>query len=216
MNSFSVKKYLFKEQLYVFFKFYKKKKFILADLSLLFFSFFYNPYRVSRKFLKKRFFGKNIYAYGETPLSTMEKIIKYAGICSKDTILDLGAGRGKVCFWLSCFLDCKVYGIEQVPLFSYLGKIIVKVFKIKNLIFLNKDMLAVGKLDAKIAYLYGINLTKQEILKLVEHYKYIDTFITISFALSDYIQGVYRISDKFLVSFPWGTAHCYINKKIFI
>jgi len=73
-------KYLFlKEQIFVFFKYYKNIKFAFADSFLLIFSFFYNPYRTSRKFLKKKE-KKDLHMYGETPVSTFEKIIRRSNI----------------------------------------------------------------------------------------------------------------------------------------
>ena len=78
-------------------------KFAFLDLTFLVIYLFFNPYKISKKFLlsKKK---KNIHIYGETPISTIAKIAKECEISSKDHIIELGSGRGRCCFWFSTFL----------------------------------------------------------------------------------------------------------------
>src|ERR1700722_13009935 len=95
-------------------KYYHNPIFRKADLSLLLSYFLESPFDISKQFLKKKG-EKNIYAYGETPLTTLEFISDECHITSNDTVFELGCGRGRTCFWLNSFIHCKVVGIDIVP-----------------------------------------------------------------------------------------------------
>lgn len=195
-------------------KYYSNKKFLFFDLGFSFVYLFLNPYRISRKFLEKKT-HKKIYDYGETSLIQMEKISKLFNISSKDTFLELGAGRGKVSFWLYFFLNIKVIAIEQIPIFVKIANFFIKLFKIKNIKFLCTDMFDFDMQNIDIIYLYGATLPSEKIKMLINKFKKLPNrvkIITISYALDEYDKNF--VCQKSLdVSFAWGQTKAYLNVK---
>ena len=172
-------------------------KFFLIDLCFGFVSLFSTPYRGWRKFLQKKG-AENIYAYGETPFSTYERIAKECGILPEDTWVELGAGRGRGCFWLKTFIGCKVIGVEWIYQFVWIANLIKKLFQIKNLEFIHSDISKVDLSEASVIYLYGIDLDLQ-VKKNVR-------VITIS----EPIEG-YQVIKKFWVRYPWGRTTAFLQ-----
>ncbi len=87
--------------------YYKSPKFALIDLIFSLIALFTNPYRTCRKFLQKR--GEpHIHAYGETPFTTYQRMAEQCHLTPHDTWMELGAGRGKGCFWLAHFIEFTV------------------------------------------------------------------------------------------------------------
>ena len=136
------------------FRFYPDLEFAKVDLWLLFSYFFKNPFGISKRFLMERK-EPNIYAYGETPLSSFAEIVRECGINAKDTVYELGCGRGRTCFWLNEFIGCKTVGIEYIPEFVQKADFIKDRFCLKNLEFHCEDMTGTDFSDATVIYLYG-------------------------------------------------------------
>ena len=105
------RKRLWRDRLDSFRHEYKSPKFAIIDLMFGCIALFINPYRACRKFLQKRGV-KDPYAYGETPFATYRRIVEMCGIGPQDIWVEVGAGRGKGCFWLAHFIGCRVIGIE--------------------------------------------------------------------------------------------------------
>ncbi len=195
-------------------KYYLNIRFLLFDLLFSFVYFFLNPYRVSRKFLEKKF-NKKIYDYGETPIAEIEKIIKSLELSSNITFLELGAGRGKMSFWLYFFLKCQVIAIEQIPIFVKIANFLIKVFNLKKIKFLCQDMLKYNFKDIDIIYLYGTTLPSKKIKTLINKFKKLSNFvkiITISYSLEQYDKE-FVCKKSFDLSFPWGKTKACLNTK---
>ncbi len=206
---FNVKWYKLKERI-ISFKYYRSLRFAIVDLIFLAITFFQNPYRTSRRFLQKKKF-KNIYQYGETPLSTMHNIARECNISKKDLFLELGFGRGLSCFWLSQFIQCKIIAVEWIPSFVILAKIISKLFKFE-ILFKKEDLFETDFSKATVIYLYGSTMEDQEIIRLIgkiKPYKNLK-IITVSFPFSDY-DNSFTLIKEFEVSFSWGTTSCYLQ-----
>lgn len=179
--------------------YFKSPKFALIDLAFGLVALFLNPYRTCRKFNQKKR-EKNIYAYGETPLATYQRIAEQCQVGPQDTWIEMGSGRGKGCFWLTHFIGCKVVGIEWVPQFVYIARILKALFRMKNIRFEMKDM---GKADISTAtfiYLYG-NWPKLEIPNGSK-------VITVSEPLPDL-----RVIKSFWVRYPWGRTAAFLQIK---
>ena len=142
-------------------KYYLNLKFLAFDLCFCFIYFFINPFKTSRKFLTKKL-SKKTHDYGETPVSEMQKIVKECFLSSTDTLLELGAGRGKLCFWLHYFVKCKIIALEQIPIFVKIGNFFIKAFKIKNFEFLCMDMFDFNIKGYSAIYLYGTTLSDKK------------------------------------------------------
>ena len=202
-----------KERFYSVTKYYKYQKFALADFSLMLVSFFINPYKISKKFLKKNK-EQNIHAYGETPLRSLEKIISECGIGPRHKVVELGFGRGLCSFWLSQAVGCDVTAVERIPFFYTVAKFISKIFGMKNLNFICGDMSELNFGEFDFAYIYGTSWDDEIVLRLAEKIKATGDkikVITVSYPLADYEDG-FECLKEIEVSFPWGKTSCFLNR----
>lgn len=199
------------------FRYYKNPLFRKIDLALLRSYLFENPYRLSRDYLKSQH-ASEIYAYGETPLTTMEMMIQACHLKEGDKIYELGSGRGRVCFWLAVYLNFDVIGIDFVPRFIEKAEAIKERFHLKNLEFRCENFLESSFDGASLIYLHGTCLADGEIealIKKLNQLKGTTQVITVSFALNEYLGGEkWVIQKSFSAPFSWGDAEVYIQKRL--
>jgi hypothetical protein len=210
---FNVKAYNFKNEIKIICRYYKKFSFLFFDITFKSLHLFFNPYKISRIFLQKKG-DKDIHTYGETSLITWEKIVQEVNISSSDNLFELGSGRGRTCFWSYYFLSCKVVGIERIPFFVKTANLLIKIFRIKKVSFLEKDMFSLDYSLATTIYLYGTCLSEKEIFLLIEKFRKLDKktkIITISYPLSDYDPEAFQTEKSFPVSFAWGETLAYLQ-----
>src|ERR1700738_886437 len=89
----AIRVHRFLDYLQTVFRYYSNPSFRKADSHLIATYFLSNPYRLSRLFLQKRG-EREVYAYGETPLTTLELIVRRCRINAADVVYELGMGRG--------------------------------------------------------------------------------------------------------------------------
>jgi len=195
-------------------KYYGTMAFCKADISLQLMYLFHNPFSISKRFLMKRG-EENVYAYGETPLTTLEIIAKEAQIGPRDCVYELGSGRGRSCFWLNTILGCRVVGIEYIPEFVERAELIRKKLKMSNLEFRCEDMLKTDYSGATVCYLYGTCLDDQSIKKLIQKFSSLPSgtkIITVSYSLNEFTdKKTFEVMKRFTVPFTWGSADVYLN-----
>lgn len=208
-----VKSYLLKEQIQVWRRYYKNRRFALIDLSLSALYLFSNPYRTCRKFLQKRG-AANIYAYGETPLTTLEHIASAFEIGPDDRWLELGAGRGRGCFWMAQFIGCRTVGVEWIPSFVKRANWIRTQFCPNKVTFTQIPLREADFSQATAVYLYSTCMPADEIEDLVTQMAMLPAgskVITISEPL-DFPS--YSLVKSTAVSFPWGDTDAYLHIKV--
>ena len=128
---FRVKRIVFRDFLKAAGRYFPKSgRFALAGLLWALVSCVRNPYRLCRS------------VYGETPYLTLQRIAEFSGLEAKDLFFELGAGRGKGCFWVSSFIGCRVVGIERVAFFSKVAKRIAGLLRFSQISFLEGDFLS--------------------------------------------------------------------------
>lgn len=209
-----IKLYFFSEWIKEALRYYSNIKFMCFDISFNLIYFFFNPYRISRRFLEKKL-SEKIHDYGETPLIQMEKIVKNFEIQSSDKILEMGAGRGKVSFWLHFFLKCRITAIEQIPFFVKTANFLIKLFKMRNCYFLCNDFFSCEFGDFDVIYLYGTTLENKQIAALISKFKHLSSkvrIITVSYSLNEYDESFICLKNLEVI-FPWGRTTVYLNKK---
>lgn len=202
----------FWEWIKVVYLYYGNKDFAKADLLLYREYFFCNPYRMCRQELEKQ--GRTeIYTYGETPLTTMQKIAKLCKLGPEDTVIELGMGRGRTCFWLALVLKCQVIGIEKMVDFVSKAQSVKDHLQIPNLQFLHKDFFSADLRSATCIYLYGTCMDEEEICELAEKLAALPKgvkVITVSYPLTEYGKG-FTLLSSFSAPFTWGTADVYLQ-----
>lgn len=198
----------------VAFRYYRSFSFLKADLALRLTYLFNNPYKISKRFLMKKG-ADDIYAYGETPLTSLELIVKECGLSNKDCVFELGCGRGRTCFWLHSFVGCSVVGIEYVPEFVERAEKVTKRLGIANVEFRCTDMAKADLSGATACYLYGTCLDEKTINALISHFAKLPSgtkIITVSYPLTDYADtDAFEVMKRFTVPYTWGNADVFLH-----
>jgi SAM-dependent methyltransferase len=196
-------------------KYYPHFDFMKQDLSLLF-SYPKSPFAVSKEFLMKRG-EQDIYKYGETPLTTLEKIVNECQLSEKDTVFEMGCGRGRTCLWLNYFVGCKVVGIEYIPTFVERANKIKQKFGLKEIEFRQEDFLQSDLTGATVVYLYGSCLEDRDIEQLVEKFAQLPSgtkIVTVSYPVTDYTsKPVFEVMKRFPAQFTWGEGDVFIQLR---
>jgi SAM-dependent methyltransferase len=199
----------FVEYIKVLYHYYPNSLFAKADLKLLFSK---NPFSLSKSYLQGKG-ADDLYTYGETPLSTLDTIAKTCEISDFDTVLELGCGRGRTCFFLNLVYGCSVIGVDVVPAFIDKAQGIVDDLHLKRISFKNEDMLEADFSKASVVYLYGTCLEDAYIKKLALKLSKLPSntkIITVSFPLSDYSEE-FELLKRFEATFTWGVADVYLQ-----
>ena len=196
-------------------RYYPNPTFKKVDRTLLGKYFFRSPFAISKDFLIQK--GESdIYAYGETPLTTLEMISKECELNSRDVVYELGCGRGRGCFWLHCFIGCRMVGIEYIPDFVDIADSIRDRFALQNIEFRLGDILKGKYAEATVIYLYGTCYEDQFINKLLKRFSKLPKgkkIITVSFPLTDYSSN-FEVIKQFSAPFTWGHGDVYLHVKL--
>jgi hypothetical protein len=211
---FLVKFRLLKEEKNVKRFFYLNPAFRKCDQFLLSHYRLSNPYRT----VKKHYLAQDLpnpHQYGETPLTTLEKIAAYCQLTSADTIFDLGCGRGRGVFFLSHLLNCSAHGIEWVPQFISIANEVKKRFSLSKISFSCENMLEADLRRATVIYLYGICLEESSVCILIKSLRKMASrtkIITVSYPLTDYADPrLFSLTKSFNTRFPWGEAEIFLQ-----
>lgn len=203
---FKVQCLSFVEYLRVIFKYYPDIEFFKIDTCLLLSYLFANPFRISKQFLLKRG-ERDLYTYGETPLTTLDHIARTCGLTSDDTVVELGCGRGRTCFWLHQFMGCRVIGIDYLPTFIVKASKVRDYFRIEDVEFRLEDLFQADLRGATVIYLYGTCYSVAQICQLIDHFSNLPErtkIITVSYALPEFNpEAPFKILKQFPASFPW-------------
>ncbi len=203
---FRVKFFEWLEQRKVERLFYSNESFRNSDQTLLSAYAGISPYQISKEFLIKAK-AAEIFAYGETPLTTTSKIVEECEITPADVVIEMGAGRGRASLFLAEYVGCQVIAYEQINAF------VEKIPASSNLKIITQDMFSADFSKATAIYLYGTLLTDSEIQKLILAFPKNVKIITVSYPLSDYSKK-YVTRKSFRGKFPWGKTEIYWNERI--
>ncbi len=201
--------FLWLDQVKTIFYFYRKWRFALSDFLLGCLYFFSNPFRICRRFLQKKG-EERVYAYGETPLSVWKEIALLAQIGKEDLFIDLGCGRGKICFWTASWIGCRTIGVDWVPSFIKRASFLARLLGFPSLQFFQASISQIPLGEASVLYLYTFH-PEEELLD-ISLLTSSSRVITVSEPLSD---PRFRVSASRYVSFPWGDTEVFINHCLY-
>lgn len=195
-------------------RYYPRMPFMKTDLSLLKQYFFKTPFQISKEFLLQKK-EEEIYVYGETPLTTMERIAIEFYLTSNDTVFELGCGRGRTCFWLASFVGCRVVGIEYIPEFVQKANQVKADHHLSSPEFRLQNMLKADFQGATVLYLYGTCYSEAFIKKLIDKLVRLPKgtkVITVSYALNEFSrEPFFETIKKVPCQFTWGQADVYLQ-----
>ncbi len=187
-------------------RYYPNFSFVRTDLLLGMHYLWRNAHQVSA----------GVQIYGETPLTTLDKIARRFRILSSDVVYELGSGPGRTVFWLHHFVKCEAVGIELQETFTRRANRVKRWRGLSKVTFVQGDMLAVSLSRASVVYLYGTCFDDEMIHKLIEKFQRLPRstrIITVSYSLAEY-SPAYVVKEKFLARFPWGRSEVYLNQRL--
>jgi SAM-dependent methyltransferase len=197
-------------------RYYPHVNFAKIDAALLLSYVFSNPFRISKHLLVQKG-EQEIYTYGETPLTTLELIVRNCEIRAQDSVFELGCGRGRTCFWLNQFVGCTVVGIDYIPTFIAKANKIKDRFGIQNISFRLEDLFQADLKGATVIYLYGTCFSAAYIDLLIDRLSALPKgtkIITVSYALTEFQpESPFRVIKQFSASFTWGETDVYLQVK---
>lgn len=193
---------LWLDQAKTIFTFYQKPRFALVDLLLGLSYLCSNPFRLCRRQMEERG-EERVHAYGETPLSLWKEIAELAEITRDDLFMDLGCGRGKLCFWTTCWIGCRTIGVDCVPAFIRRASFLARLLGFSRLQFMQGAIGQIPLRDATVLYLYTFH-PDEELLDIPPSTR----VITVSEPLVD---PRFRVTASAQVSFPWGKTEVFIH-----
>ncbi len=193
--------------------YYRNLQFVWMDFLLAIQYSLRSPYRISKAFLKAQG-ADNIHAYGQTPLSVLDRVARECRLVSKDIVYDLGCGTGRTTLWLGSFVRCKAIGIDFLPTFVRKAQWVKRYGNAHRVTFRNEDMMKADMSDATAIYLYGTCLDDDSIERLIEKFKRLPArtkIVTVTYPLSDF-SDAFTTTKQFYGRFPWGKTPIYLNK----
>ncbi len=198
--------------------YYGHRDFRNTDLALVLNYLGANPYYVARRFAAAKG-EKELYTYGETPLTTLAEICQRCGLTSKDVVFELGCGRGRACFWLRTVFGCQqVIGIDYNPYFVKLAQYIAREKSIQGLEFRCEDILHADLSGATVIYLYGSVLDADFIERLAARVAQLPRgtkVLTVSYSLQEYAtKPLFETVEVFSARFTWGVATVYWQQVV--
>ncbi len=214
MLSFKQLLSFWQEQWNVLKHYWPRRRFIASWVWLHLSYLFSSPYRLSKRY-QQQVHSKDVYVYGETPLSTLAIIAEKASITEADHVYELGAGSGFTSLWLHEINGCEVTAIEQVPVFCWRLQRTARRFHLRRIHVRCDDYMTTELKQASVIYLYGSNLDDDTILKLTLRFAAMPSgtrIITVSYSLDpDNALGVFEPAGCFSAEFEWGTADVYLQ-----
>jgi SAM-dependent methyltransferase len=211
---FKVKAYLYREERAVRSLFHGDPIFKEMDQALKKSYRRVNPYRLSNQFLISQGSDERD-VYGETPLTTLQKIATELELTPEDHLFELGCGRGRGVFFLRCIFGCTVTGIDWHPTFISIAQKIAELDSNDKTHFICSNFAKADLSKATAIYLYGTCLKDEEIYALAHRLAQctlLKRILTVSFPLSDYSPD-FRTLKVFTASFPWGDADLFVNLR---
>jgi SAM-dependent methyltransferase len=200
----------------IYFYFFRNIRFLCINFCLYAAYLYKNAYRINKEFILKRG-GENPYTYGETPLTTFDKIARECQLLSSDSVIELGCGTGRTSFWLATFVKCHVKAIDYVPQFIERANRVKNLFQLKNLQFVCEDFMESELSQASCIYLYGTCLTESQIKQLIQRFSTLPLgtrIISVSFSLTEYHPSLFSLRKTFVATFFWGKTEVFLNIRI--
>ncbi len=206
-----------KEERLVKKRYYQNSPFAAVDRALKRAYFLRNPYTINRRFLQHKN-EQDLHTYGETYLTSFERIAHTCGLSSSDHIIELGCGRGRGVFFWHYLLQARVQGIDWNPYFITKAKELQQKHAPQAPISFNCNEIDNTDLSqATAVYLYASHFEDTEIEKLLETLITCRPgckVITVSYPLTEYQNAShFELKKVFPIPYLWGEAEVFLNVR---
>ena len=194
---------------------------IWVELGLMILYPFLSPYRINLQYISKNKLDQS-YIFGETPLTTLEKICRWSCIPKGKVIFDVGCGWGRSTFFLHMFNKAhRTVGIDLIPEYIDRANKIRSFMKLDYMVFLESDIRQVDYRDAEVIYMYGTCFPEKFIQEMVDVWEkdlQEDTLIlTTSYSLDSFSKNKrIQLIDHIVFDYLWGTCTVFLHRIVHI
>ncbi len=153
------------------------------------------------------------FIYGETPCLTVSRMLSRIEYSPGDHFIDLGCGRGLTLFYAHFLGKLQCTGYDLVPDFIRKANKIKENLNLKNVYFINKNLLDADLSSASIIYIAGTTFTDDQVNRLTETLARAPCgckVITLSYDLKD---ERFELKEEFKSWFSWGSSHVLIHER---
>ncbi len=204
------------DYLHTLYRHYRNFSFAKVDLLLLSQYLFKSPFRYCKEHFQAT--GEmDPYTYGETPIGTLAKIAQEAKITASDSLLELGCGRARSCFWFNKIIGCNVTGVDVVPTFIRKANWVKEMCAVEGVEFHSESILETDLTVANVLYLYGTCYSEEFLKEFVERCTSLPSgarIVTVSYPLTEYAsESLFEVMKVFPASYTWGEADVYLQYK---
>ena len=196
------------------FRYYRKPTFLLRDATLATQYVFCSPHHLHKRSLKERPEEEKD-AYGQTPLSVLDRIARECRLLSKDVVFELGCGTGRTTFWLATFVRCKAVGIDLLAPFIEKAERTRRLMRVHNASFRKENFLTADYSGVTAIYLYGSAFGDEMIAKIIKTFAKLPKgtkVISVTYPLTAFSDD-YVLEKSFPCRYPWGVTDVYLNIK---
>lgn len=200
------------DQLYTLKWYWNCPLFLKCDLALFWRYLLLSPHKLCKSKWRGEYSQK---PYGETPIKTLADIAALALIEKSDTVLELGCGRGRTCFWLARCIGCSVIGIDAVPDFIKRGNELAENCKVPAIEFHCSDFFEAPFERASVIYLYGTGQEDSVWIDLaiwLANLPKRPMIITVSAHLGEFSPH-YSLIGQFEAEFGWGKTDVFFQRS---
>lgn len=196
-------------------RYYRKPRYVLADVWLQI-RYFFTPVAQLCRWALRGYPDHQVQRiYGETSLTQFAKLAKTLQLSNDDCCYELGCGRGRLAFWLALHTQCKrVVGVDLNPVFIRNAQQISQTLRIHHLDFQHANLMQVDLAEASVIYLYGSAFSDEAIANIQRHLltcRAGTRIISVSFELT----GLeFELLSSQSMRFVWGEADVFIQKRL--
>jgi SAM-dependent methyltransferase len=153
------------------------------------------------------------FIYGETPCITVRNMIKISCRSRDCLFIDLGCGRGRTVFYYHFLTGSNARGYEIIPTFTTKAERIREKLRVKDVEFINMDILDADISDACLVYVAGTTFSDKFTDKLNNRLQELPegtVIITLSSSLPSTSFEQFEKKKMFL---SWGKSTVYFHRK---
>lgn len=167
----------------------------------------------SRKSVRESGVSLEDLTYGETPFLTARELLLWARVTRDDTLLDVGSGTGRVVLFSSLYFGLKSVGVEILPTFVRVARLIARKLKNEKAEFIEGNFLHLDFSPFTIVYVAGTSFTLQTLKALKEKLKDLRSGARV-ISLSTPLRAPHlEVVGEKICSFSWGKTRVFLHKR---
>lgn len=155
--------------------------------------------------------------YGETPFWTARKILLWSGAKGRETLWELGCGRGSLVFLAAIHFGMRAVGVDVSPLFARIGELISGKLRLNRVTWKEGDFLKIdfNELpEPDFVYLASTTFSWPTMLALTEKLEALPPGVKVISLSAGLPSKAFRQIDEKEFWFSWGRATAHLQVRV--